>query len=247
MTHDANIANTEVPKGTDPELSVIELNEKDPRFRPTIVVIAGMPRTGKDTFINAFLAHANSDRATVRIHAEMVSSVVHLKEFLANIGGMMPAALEAMFDEGDEPTEAYRACLSDIKYSLDKHFNFTYRMAETIANNSMNGEVIIYQVRETANIRALQYLTNANFLSVHLWREDRPDTPMASSDKDGLTQYDGFKFDYVIKSKLEDMPAFAELLFNRIARIKEGSDTASNLTKRTRGRPRKEEAVVVTT
>ena len=238
MTHDTNFVSpgTPKPKGSDPDLSVVKVSEVDPRMRPTIIVICGLPRTGKDTFANAMIEYANSEERDTRLKVQNLSSVDTIKGFLDNAEDDMLLGENSpvMFDASGEATDAYRSCISDIKAALDKHFNYTLRYAERIAATLSTRDVFFFHVRETENLRKLQFISNANFLSVHTVRADRPDTPLATSDRDGLDAYGGFAFDYPIRSRIEDMKAHAELVYNHVARICDGTDRPSNLIKRTR-------------
>ena len=243
MAHDTHTEAEKVspgaqfPKGADPELSVVSVAEVDARMRPTIVVICGLPRTGKHTFAEAVKSYADDDKRDTRIRVHNRSSIQDTKDFLLEI-----VENDLLYDAQSEPTEAFRNALSDIKLVLDKSFDYTLKHAEFLATTYSARDVFFYHVRETVNLRKLQYITNANFLSVHVIRNDRPETPLASSDKDGMIFYDNFKFDYVINSRLEDMPIHAALLYNRVARIYDGTDKPSNIVKRVRRKAGDKEA-----
>lgn len=158
----------------------------------TLITITGKPRTGKDTLLAALSQELGAD---LRVLSSIEPVRVWVRELRLRLG--LPTA------------DKDRQLLAELKGALDRHVDFTARLA--LRELFFSAEPILaYQVREPNNLRALRdgcKVAGVHMLAVYVTRADRPETDMAFTDH--VEPDADFPFDLLLETKNPDWPRLA--------------------------------------
>lgn len=181
-------------------------------MQPTVVIVNGFPRSGKDETVKQTVIHLRD----MGINAAQFSSIDPFRH-----------AVEALGLDPHKKTPAMRALLSEWKASADKHFDFSTQQvanqcrATFNANNGslLNERVAFTFIREPHNIAKLKEALKHDEMVVLavLVKSDRSET-VDSNTSD--TDVENYEYDVVINNNgtIEDLADGCFDLASRIAR-----------------------------
>lgn len=120
-----------------------------------LVTVTGRPLSGRDTFSAEACRHLHRLAGFV---CGGMSSIAVAKQ---GYGLMLAHALGVTFNS-QNMSQTDRACLSEIKATLDRHHNYTVENArvELLRYMAVSNGAIFYQVEEPDNVRKIKDLEN---------------------------------------------------------------------------------------
>lgn len=180
-----------------------------------IVAVFGQTRSGKDTFIEHLRGELVKETGA---HVQVLSSIDYVKACVANAAKILGAPLPELDGK-------MRQCLASIKSSLDGALDWTPALAMRRVQLEVEAGhvpiVLIYQVREIANIEKL-YLAckkqGIGYTPIFVHRPGITITSIgATTDRYHPNDWQIAKL-VVINEDLDDMPMWALIAATKIRR-----------------------------
>lgn len=196
----------------------------DSENRAVLVTVSGKSRTGKDTLINGAITHLRG----VSIPGSGVMDITHVSSIELVRTFWRNALIEINRPMGVEPSSVDRQALFEIKSILDRLADYTcllgvrkvqWRLTHSWLTDRI---VVFYQVREVANLAALQSAISREpgmqMRSLYVMRDGPRPADVTAAESDHVESSD-FKFDWVLTTHHPAKPDAAIYLADQIKKV----------------------------